>query len=103
MFLIVVLLVRTTLTLGANASGITGGTFIPVLAIGALVASIMGKVFVAWGLDSSMYAVIVALGITACIALVVISAMMLHLSHTSSRGLSSSSKIVPRLKPYSGE
>ena len=67
-FLIVVLLVRTTLTLSANASGITGGTFIPVLAIGALVASIMGKTFLACGLDSSLYTTIVVLGITACIA-----------------------------------
>ncbi len=67
-FLVLVLLVRTTLTLGANASGITGGTFIPVLAIGALVASIMGKTFLAWGLNPSLYTTIVVLGITACIA-----------------------------------
>lgn len=67
-FLILVLLVRTTLTLSANASGITGGTFIPILAIGALVASILGKMFLYWGLDSSLYTTIVVLGITACIA-----------------------------------
>ena len=67
-FLILVLLVRTTLTLSANASGITGGTFIPVLAIGALVASIMGKTFLACGLNESLYTTIVVLGITACIA-----------------------------------
>jgi len=67
-FLVLVLLVRTTLTLGANASGITGGTFIPVLAIGALVASIMGKIFLAWGLDPALYTTIVVLGITACIS-----------------------------------
>ena len=67
-FLLLILLVRTTLTLGANASGITGGTFIPILAIGALVASIMGKVFLACGLDSSIYGTIVVLGITGCIA-----------------------------------
>ena len=67
-FLLLVLLVRTTFTLGANASGITGGTFIPILAIGALVASIMGKTFLAWGLNASLYTTIVVLGITACIA-----------------------------------
>ena len=67
-FLLLVLLVRSTLTLSANTSGITGGTFIPVLALGALVASIMGKVFLACGLDPSYYTTIVVLGITACIA-----------------------------------
>ncbi len=67
-FLVLVLLVRTTLTLSANASGITGGTFIPILAIGALVASIMGKTFLAWGLNASLYTTVVVLGITACIA-----------------------------------
>ena len=67
-FLLIILLVRTTLTLGANASGITGGTFIPVLAIGALVASVIGKLLISCGLDSNLYTTIVVLGITACIA-----------------------------------
>ncbi len=66
--LFIILIVRTTLTLSANASGITGGTFIPVLALGALVASILGKSFISWGLDPQQYTVIVILGITACIA-----------------------------------
>ena len=92
-FLILVLLVRTTLTLSANASGITGGTFIPVLAIGALVASIMGKTFLAWGLDSSLYTTIVMLGITACIA----GAMKMPLTAIvfSLEALSSHNNIVP--------
>ena len=66
--ILVILLVRTTLTLSANVSGITGGMFIPVLAIGALVASLLGKTFLLWGLDPSLYTTIVILGITACIA-----------------------------------
>lgn len=66
--LLLILLVRTTLTLGANKTGITGGTFIPVLALGALVASIVGKALVYFGLDSGMYTVILVLGITSCIS-----------------------------------
>ena len=66
--LLVILIVRTTLTLSANASGITGGTFIPVLALGALVASILGESFIAWGLDPQLYTSIIVLGITACIS-----------------------------------
>ena len=53
---------------GANKTGITGGTFIPVLALGALVASIVGKALMYFGLDSGMYTVILVLGITACIS-----------------------------------
>ena len=68
LFLLLVLFVRTTLTLGANVSGITGGTFLPILALGALVASILGKSFVALGMDNSLYTVVIVLGITACIA-----------------------------------
>lgn len=67
-FLFIVLFVRTTLTLSANSSGITGGTFVPILALGALVASILGKCFLALGLSFELYTVILVLGITACIA-----------------------------------
>ena len=66
--LLIILLVRTTLTLGANVSGITGGTFIPILALGALVASAMGKALIYCGVNSELYSTIVVLGITACIA-----------------------------------
>ncbi len=66
--LLLVLLVRTSLTLSANKTGITGGTFIPVLALGALVASVVGKALIYFGLDSGMYTVILVLGITACIS-----------------------------------
>ncbi|MBQ7906532.1 MAG: chloride channel protein [Clostridia bacterium] len=69
--LIVLLIVRTTLTLSANANGITGGMFLPTLAIGALVASIIGKVLVALGLESSLMTIIVVLGMVACLSGVV--------------------------------
>ena len=65
---LLILVVRTTLTLSANASGITGGTFIPVLALGALCSSAMGKVFLMLGVSGELYVAIVVLGITAIIA-----------------------------------
>lgn len=66
--LIVILLIRTTVTLGASSTGITGGTFIPILTLGALVSSIIGKCLIACGLDGELYTVILVLGITACIS-----------------------------------
>ncbi len=66
--LALILIVRTTLTLSANGAGITGGMFIPILALGALVASIVGKGLVALGVDSELYTLILVLGITACIS-----------------------------------
>lgn len=66
--LIIILLVRTTLTVGANVTGITGGIFLPLMAIGATVASLFAEAATACGLDESYYAVILVLGITACIA-----------------------------------
>ena len=66
--LIVLLLVRTTLTVGANVSGITGGIFLPILAIGTLFSGVFASVAGSLGLDPSYTAVILVLGITACIA-----------------------------------
>lgn len=66
--LAVILIVRTTLTLSANASGITGGVFIPILALGALVASLVGEGLLALGVDSELYTLILVLGISACIS-----------------------------------
>lgn len=66
--LVMILLVRTTLTVGTNVSGITGGIFLPLMAIGATVASLFAQVATRFGLDESYYAVILVLGITACIA-----------------------------------
>ena len=63
-----ILAVRMTLTLSANSTGVTGGTFIPILAIGVLVSSIIANCLLALGVDSSLYTVILVLGITACIA-----------------------------------
>lgn len=69
LMLVVLLLLRTSLTLSANSNGITGGMFVPLLAIGALSAGIIAKVAIyAFGFSNDYYVLILALGITACIA-----------------------------------
>ena len=69
LMLVVILLVRSTLTLGANTSGITGGTFVPVLALGAVIAAILGKGIIGvFGYGGEYYTAILVLGITACIS-----------------------------------
>lgn len=68
-FLLLVLLVRSTLTLSANSAGITGGTFIPILTLGAVIASVIGKMMTAlFGLGAEYETLILVLGIVACIS-----------------------------------
>lgn len=66
--LLVILLVRTTLTLGANANGITGGMFVPLLAIGAVLSCFLAKIMVNCGLSQEYFSCILMLGIAACVA-----------------------------------
>lgn len=67
--LIILLAVRATLTLCANSNRITGGIFLPILAVGTLVSSLLGRVLEsAFALDGEYYALILVLGITACIS-----------------------------------
>ena len=68
LIILLILAVRTTMTLAANSAGITGGTFIPILALGALVASAVGEALLALGVDSGLYTIIIILGITACVS-----------------------------------
>ncbi len=68
MVLVIILLVRTTLTLSANITGITGGIFLPIMAIGASLASLIANVSLSLGLDKSFYSLIIVLGIGACIS-----------------------------------
>ena len=68
LMLLALLLVRTILTVGANVANITGGIFLPLLAIGTLLSALFAEGVTALGLDPSYYAVILVLGITACIA-----------------------------------
>lgn len=66
--LLLILLIRPTLTLLANSNSITGGIFLPIMAIGAVFAALIGKGALALGLGSDYYTVILVLGITACIS-----------------------------------
>jgi len=67
--LVLILFIRTTLTLLANSNKITGGIFLPILALGAILSAILGKTFeVLFNFNHEYYNVILMLGITACIA-----------------------------------
>lgn len=66
--LILILIVRATVTLLANTSNITGGLFLPILALGTLFSAIIGRVVMLLGLDESYAVMILVLGITACIS-----------------------------------
>ncbi len=69
LLLLLILIVRSILTLSANANKITGGIFLPILALGALFSAILGKTFQSlFGLGEQYYTIILALGITACIS-----------------------------------
>ena len=67
--LLLILVARCTLTLAANANGVTGGMFLPILAIGTVVASIIGQILVELlGLNAAYYELILVMGIVASIA-----------------------------------
>lgn len=67
--LIILLLVRMSLTLLANSNKLTGGVFVPIMALGAIVAGVMGKGMQAvFGLSNEYYTIILALGVAACIS-----------------------------------
>ncbi len=68
LMLILILLVRTALTLSANSNKITGGIFLPILALGALFSAIIAKSLQGLGLSQEYYTVILAIGISACIS-----------------------------------
>ncbi len=60
-----ILLVRSVLTLSANISGITGGIFLPLLAIGSTAGVMLGKVL---GVGEETAPLFVVFGIAGCIA-----------------------------------
>ena len=68
-FLLIILLVRSTLTLLANTNGITGGVFLPILAIGAVFSSIVSRlVCMAFNLDQAYFVIMLVLGIVSCVS-----------------------------------
>lgn len=67
--ILAILLYRATMLLAANNTGINGGMFVPIIALSALVASLVAKVTIGAGLISAdYYSTIVVLGITAGIS-----------------------------------
>lgn len=66
--LVALLLVRTVLTLTANCNGVTGGLFLPTMALGALLAAVLGNICVRLGMDPALQTAFVLLGITASLS-----------------------------------
>lgn len=61
----VLLLIRFFMISFSTSAGATGGVFIPMLSIGALLGALVGKLFVALGMDESLYATVVMLSMSA--------------------------------------
>lgn len=68
LILAAILVVRATVTLAANTAGVTGGIFLPIMALGALLSTIVAKLLILCGLGTEYYTIILVLGITACIS-----------------------------------
>jgi len=66
--LVAILIVRAVLSLSANLSGITGGIFLPLMAVGAVVAALLGRVLCMLGTSAAFFPLILCLGICGCIA-----------------------------------
>ncbi len=62
---LLLLLIKIVTIPMATSSGVTGGIFVPILAIGALVGATMGNICVGMGLDIALYGTIVVIGMTA--------------------------------------
>ncbi|MBE6626263.1 MAG: hypothetical protein E7628_03640 [Ruminococcaceae bacterium] len=67
MLLVVILLVRFVMMLLCTDSGVTGGTFIPTLAIGALVSALISKLMPVLGLSDELATAVILLGMCAFI------------------------------------
>lgn len=83
--ILIVLVVKFILILLCSNSGATGGMFIPMLALGALIGALCGKLFMLWGLPPESFNVIVVIGMTAFMGAVVrapVTAMILVIELT---------------------
>ncbi len=69
MLIVLLLFVRSFLTLSANSVGLTGGLFLPTLAVCALASSTLAQGLITAGaLDNSYYTLVIVLGIVAGMA-----------------------------------
>lgn len=62
--LLLLLIVKMILITVCTDSGATGGIFIPMLAVGALVGGLCGHIFMAWGLEERFYKTVVVIAMT---------------------------------------
>ncbi len=63
--ILVLFLIRFFTISFSTSSGATGGVFIPMLSIGALVGALCGKLFMVMGMDGSLYPTVVILSMSA--------------------------------------
>ncbi len=63
--LFAVLLIRFFMIALSTGSGATGGVFIPMLSVGALIGALMGRLFLKMGMDESLYATVVMISMSA--------------------------------------
>ena len=68
LLLIAIILIRATLTLLANTSGMTGGLFLPIMALGAAFSAILAELASVIPGGEAYHSIILTLGITACIS-----------------------------------
>ncbi len=67
--LLVFIVIRATLMILAGSAGITGGMFLPIMALGAMISSVIGGLLITYTpLGAEYYSIVVVLGITSCIA-----------------------------------
>ena len=66
--LILLLIVRSILTIFANTCNITGGIFLPIMAIGAVFAALIARLAIFVGVSEEYYTLILVIGIAACIS-----------------------------------
>ncbi len=66
--LLLILLVRSTGTLAATTNGITGGLYLPTLALGAVLAAAIGFTGMSLGISADYFELILALGMASCLA-----------------------------------
>ena len=66
--LLLIVVIRSALTLSANISGITGGIFLPLLAIGGTVGALIHRIFSLFGAKEDLLPLFLCLGICGCIA-----------------------------------
>jgi H+/Cl- antiporter ClcA len=66
--LLLVVCIRSLLTLSATSVGITGGIFLPMIAIGASLAAVLANLLCLLGMDPAYFVPVIAFGICGCIS-----------------------------------